>query len=1513
MTFIGVGFGKLSQAVRNFGQKELDAETIKSQLESFPFNNHPIVTSQEEFAKTTLAYLLTTPGAKFQDEISSFIDRALPNFITTQQAKNNTYGSQAEVFSILKDEFNTLINNMLGTIFQGSDKNSKALAQKQAFENNLDKFWAQQSSTQEMKHAQALDSLILVVNNPFPPPPTSRFSSNPANIKVAQQVAAGASSQAKVSAAFDPMDLNALLTLSTSELSDTFSKVKIPHAQLMEYSQAYGELLQGTLSESVLKLAINSANPGIRLDVSSEAIPELERFINKCLEADGIRFAEGKAQNVNSTEIKTLINSPEPQENLNNILKAWGLEYDFKTNTLKQNAFIEEVTDHIDEIVNLNILGLGAEQGSASLKVDNRARLGEICESIVDHKNTSIKHLSFIDYEDPASLVNNFNFQDLITGSNRSDLIIELPYSLKALEKIKNLKAQELEKNPEKLMPEIRFMHASLEDSTIDALRGLIKQAAAKAEPNAEISPEFKPTLEAYANKTLVERSRVKELLTSAAKDGGYGLDAVKDKPYIDYVLNAIAPESVKGFNDVYGLQEYQSKLAETFKDSLIKNSAAMPSIRNPIQAVIEQAREIEKNFKPDDNLPKISNILENALFAAKPDTEDRSYSPLAYFYWVERGLSHPELLKALASENKSLKQPALDENQTAKLLKSYFEIATDSNKIEQNKKLSQLISEGFTAELLSEKFKLIDTAMGAKYSDYLSQNSSYDQEARLPLSQLAIFEDLCKLPSQQVSNFIEKEINSLKSVKPSPLTQVSDESINLYKQLFTYTASAKSFITQEFLFKSLIESSSSITDDAIRASTGRINKLIEDFRILDSSLIPSLAEKLPHLKTWAKPLLDAESSDWQGENVSVRKSLNSYKDLDLQRLLNHGKQVLETSFMTDNAYKPNFSNPFYKTNAERQEVLDYISKFNTTAKPADIYRQEFEDRAKAAFLDSENKTAEAFNQAIELAHARVNLMQNDSFDSLLRLSLGHNLYPLVKPFTNVSSEGKETLKQAQISLKTNNSAANFLNLINLNSGDLIQLGVERKQASPENLARYMRYQESLDHAALKADMQARYKELIEGDKPASHAQAITLIHQEFSEFLQAYDNSRLAPRLEAIGKKLESQGTADTATESFTLSGLIKLSTSQAMKDFSLNLGSVNPTNILNEQRIKNFIDSHSYRFDDGSMMLGLPKTSAAQEREYIHLSADEYKDFSQVMASYLAENINLNQINIRRDDLIIYPSVPKLLDNTGGLLNSSPTGNASKLLLLTNPELKFQGTTFVREGGLLLPKGLTEAESPLVTTQESGTLVSKDSINLAQNAFKIYTLASGVEAHTLKDFTPTISTAHNLNLGDYAREALLELNAKQSQEKEEKTLIADTFKSLQSASPVEVNARFVTYENKQGTLPDLYKNLAYNNLFLKSLEMNQVNPVQAAESLTKSLDAIISHQNLANQQKTKFLEGVQKMFKVFEAVYLEIFSNTETSSGATLGEGKIKPLMENQGIQEYFKKNQTAGVLTI
>jgi hypothetical protein len=1402
---------------------------------------------------------------------------------------------------------------MLGAIFQRSDKNHKAQDQKKAFEKNLKEFWFQQSNVQE----------TLVENDPVISsfPLNFPYGGGSAALSIFQQMEAIVSSPAKANAnaAFDSMHLRALLDLSTSELPDTFSKIRIPHAQLREYAQAYGDLLQGTLSESVLKLAIDSVNPGVKLDVASAAIPEIEKFIKKCLEADGIRLAEGKDQNINFTEIKTLINSLEAQGNLNNILKDWGFEYDFKTNILKQNAFMEQVPDYIQEIAQLDISGLVSEKASSNLKINNSASLSDAWESIVANNDPTIKYLSFIDYRDHiVPLVDSHDFLGLIKDSGRSDLIIELPYSLEAVEKIRNLKARELEKNPEKLMPEIRFIHASLEDSSIDALRGLIKQAAAKAEPNAEISPELKPTLDAYEKKALVERNRVGELLTLALEDGGYGLDAVKHKPYIDYVLNAIAPESVRGFNDVYDLKEYQNNLAETFKNSLINNSTAMPSIRNPVQAVIEQARRIEENFKTADDLPKISGILENALFAAKPDTEDRSYSPLAYFHWVERGLSHPELLKILASENKSLKDSTLDEAQTAKLLKSYFEIATTSNELEKNKKLSQLISEGFTAELLIEKFKLIDTVMGAKYSDYLSQNSSYREEARPPLSQLTVFEDLCKSPSQQVSNFIEKEINSLRSVNPSPLAEVSEESINLYKELFISGPSDISFITQEFLFKSLIESPSSITDEAIRASTGRIDKLIEDFRILDSSLIPSLAEKLPHLKAWAKPLLDAESSNWQGENVSVHESLNSYKDLDLQKLLNHGKQILITLFMTDNAHKPGTSNPLYKTDAERQEVLDYISKFNTTAKPVDIYRQEFEDRAKAAFLNSENKTPEAFNRAIDLAQTRVNLMQNNALNTNLKHLLGGNLYPLVEPFTNVSSKDQEALRQVQSSLKTDNSASSFLNLINLNGNDLIQLGVKPEQASPENLARYMRYQESPDHVALRSDMQARYKDLTEGDKPVTHGWAIKLIQEEFTEFLQAYDNSQLASRLEAIRKKLESKGSADAATESPTYSGLTKLSISQAMKDFSLNLGSVNPTNILNEQRIKNFIDSHSYRFDDGSLMLALPKESPEQERHYVHLDAEGCQEFSKVMANYLAEGTNLNQANIRRDDLIIYPSStePALFNNAGGLLNNSPTENASRLLLVTNPELKFpefSGMTFVTEGGLLLPKDITESESLLVTTQESGTSVSQASINLEENAFKVYTLASGVEARRLEDFTPTSRSAHNLNLGEFAREALLELNAKQSQEKEEKTLIADTFKSLQNASSVEVNARFVTYENKQGTLPDLYKNPAYNNLFLKSLEMNQINPSQAAEYLTKALDRTLSDRGVVNQQKTQFLEGVEKMFKVFEAVYLEIFSNAETISGAALGEGKIKPLMENQGIQEYFKKNQTAGVLTI
>lgn len=1527
MVFNGVGFGKIFQAAQSFRQKELGAETIKSQLDLSGFPYSPIVKSQEveKFAKTTLAYLLTNPRANFKEEISSFIDIALPNFINTQQAQNNTYDSQAAVFSAFKGEFNTLISDMLGMVFQGSDKNPKAQAQKQAFENKLLDFWHHQSSTQERKHAQTLDSLISVENNPVTSSSPLNFSlgSSSGALSVVQQVANQVSemnaSQANAPAAFDPMDLSALLDLSTSELPDTFSKVKIPHAQLREYAQAYGDLLQGTLSESVLKLAIDSVNPGIKLDVASAAIPEIEKFIKKCLEADGIRLAEGKDQNINFTEIKTLINSPEAQENLNNILKAWGLEYDFKTNILKQNAFIEQVPDYIQEIAQLDISGLVVEKASSNLKINNHASLASAWEAIVDDNDLTIKYLSFIDYpDDIVPLVDSHDFLGLIKDSGRSDLIIELPYSLEALEKIKNLKAQELEKNPKKLMPEIRFIHASLEDSSIDALRGLIKQAAAKAEPNAEISPELKPTLEAYAGKTLAERNRVGRLLTLAVEDGGYGLDAVKHKPYIDYVLNAIAPESVRGFNDVYGLQEYQSKLAETFKDSLIKNSAAMPSVRNPIQAVIEQAGRIEKTFKTADDLPKISGILEKALFAAKPDAEGRT---LAYFYWVERGLSHPDLLKTLVSENKSIKDSGLTEKEAAGLLKTYFEIATTSNELEKNKKLSQLISEGFTAEILIEKFKLIDTVMEAKYDGYLSQNSSYREEARPPLSRLAVFEDLCKSPGKQVSNFIEKEIKSLKSVHPSSLiTQVSDESINLYKQLFI-SADSKSFITQRFLFNSLINSSSSITDEAIRASTGGIDKLIEDFRILDSSLIPSLAEKLPHLKAWAKPLLNEGSTTWQGENASVYDSLISYKDLDLQKLLNHGKQILSTLFMLDNAHQPGPSSPLYETDAGRQEVLDYIRKFNGISKPADIYREEFKDRAKAAFLNSENKMPEAFNRAIDLAQTRVNLMQNNALNTNLKHLLGGNLYPLVEPFTNVSSKDQEALRQVQSFLKTDNSASSFLNLINLNGNDLIQLGVKPEQASPGNLARYMRYQESPDHAALRSDMQARYKDLTEGDKPVTHGWAIKLIQEEFTEFLQAYDNSQLASRLEAIGKKLESKGRADTATESLTYSGLTKLSISQAMKDFSLDLGSVNPTNILNEQRIKNFIDSHSYRFDDGSLMLALPKESPEQERHYVHLDAEGYQEFSKVMANYLAEGTNLNQANIRRDDLIIYPSSTEqvLLNNTEALFNSSPTGNASKLLLVINPELKFpefsgfSGMTFVTEGGLLLPKGLTEAESPLVTAQESGTLLSKDSINLKQNAFKVYTLASGVEAQRLEDFTPTSSVAHNLNLGDFAKEALLELNTKQSQEKEEKTLIADTFKSLQSASPEDVKARFVTYESEKGTLTDLYKNPIWNNLFLKSLEMNQINPVQAAEYLTKALDRTLSDRGLVNQQKTKFLEGVERMFKVFEAVYLEIFSNAETRSGAALGEGKIKPLMENQGIQEYFQKNQTAGILTI
>jgi hypothetical protein len=328
---------------------------------------------------------------------------------------------------------------------------------------------------------------------------------------------------------------------------------------------------------------------------------------------------------------------------------------------------------------------------------------------------------------------------------------------------------------------------------------------------------------------------------------------------------------------------------------------------------------------------------------------------------------------------------------------------------------------------------------------------------------------------------------------------------------------------------------------------------------------------------------------------------------------------------------------------------------------------------------------------------------------------------------------------------------------------------------------------------------------------------------------------------------------------------------------------------------------------------MLALPKESLEQERQYIHLNADEYRHFSKVMANSFAEDINLlDTTNISRDNnLIIYPSVPALLDNAGGLLSTSPTENAPKLLLPKSRELNFAGITFVKPGNLILPKAFIEAKSLLVNTQEPETLLSRSSINLARNAFKIYTLAIEAENPTLNDFTPSSNIANNLNLGDFAKDALLELNAKQSQEKEEKTLITNTFKSLQSASQAEVNARFVTYESEKATLPGLYKNLAYNNLFLKSLEMNQINPVQAAEYLTRTIDQALSERG--DVEKTTMLKTIEKMFKVFETVYLEIFSNAATISGDTLDQGKIKPLMENQGIQEYFRKNQTAGTLTI
>ena len=88
-------------------------------------------------------------------------------------------------------------------VFQGSDKNLKAQAQKKAFENNLNEFWTQQSNVQEIQHANVLEPLILVVNNPFTPTPipTSRFTSNPATVNVAEQVAARVSSPVNAPAA----------------------------------------------------------------------------------------------------------------------------------------------------------------------------------------------------------------------------------------------------------------------------------------------------------------------------------------------------------------------------------------------------------------------------------------------------------------------------------------------------------------------------------------------------------------------------------------------------------------------------------------------------------------------------------------------------------------------------------------------------------------------------------------------------------------------------------------------------------------------------------------------------------------------------------------------------------------------------------------------------------------------------------------------------------------------------------------------------------------------------------------------------------------------------------------------------------------------------------------------------------------------------------------------------------------------------------------------------------------
>lgn len=1472
MTFIAAGLGGISNFINNRFSKELDAQSIKSQLNNFSYTAQSLIFTEAnaDNLKNLLPDLLTQPNSNFSKSLTPLISDFLDSFIENRRQENKTYDTDKEAFTDFKLEFNQLIRDMLNKVFENSANNPKATVQKQRFDESLERFWSSSENQLLSSNTGKLNPLIkiaLALPDPLPAADVTSIN-NPAALNVNSQIHS-LGNQAPPPPSFNPSDINDLISLSSNTLPETFLAVNIPHAQLREYTQAYGDLIDAALNSDVLKLAVNSVNPGLRLDVRTEAIPALELFIQKCIEADGIRLSEAAATDV--SKIKTLIHSSDVQENLNTVLKEWGLEYDFKELKLNTKSFTEALVN-LDDLIQMQSTSFASPRlEEASLNISNSHEFADLVEKVVDRKNSSIKNISLLNYgEDLMQLLSGSDFRDLLTESNRADLSIEIPYSEQAFKLIKNLKAIQLENDAEKLMPEFKFIYPSLDSTPIADLRGLIKDKAPRSDSELDSDLAFKT----YVTKTHEERGRIENLLLGTKADGGYGLSPSKgsEKAYINLLLDFIAPAQVQSLNDVYDRDEYQKKITESFRLAFINNPNQLAGVKNSILAQIHTARSIESNFREEDNLPKIADLLEKSLFAAKPDTDSKKYNSLDYFYWIEQGLAHTELVRDLANTTKIASLgTSLNEDKANRLLNSYLDIALTKDEKTKNKKLSMLIADGFSAAIVLEKFKIIDIALGEKYSDYLSQNLDYAEAKRTPLSSLSFLEDLQRNPIQQMNLFVAREIEVLKSnaTQSSPLDKITDATINLYKALRESSASN----LKDLLVKPLLN----LNDEDLAKSMGSMDKLIQDFKTLDTLLIPVLKDNYPHLDAIINPLLQEKAAKWTEEESNLEGALASYKTLTRGNLLKYTQKAVGKMLTT--------------------ESLTYLNKFNTNSSALDTNIGELRLMIKDAFLDTKIQNSASFDTNLDNKAQRLAVMQQEILGAVYS-RLGDTQFNLIKDLLAISNDQRQSLVTLKDSLKAPLEGAeglmSFFREINLETNDLIKLGVKAEQASLEALARYLSYQGTDGLDTLRNDMKLRYKSLTEKDD-LSHAVAIQKVQQEFTELLAAYDNSQLADRV-WITKNIN----------------LDKLAETPLLRDFSLEAGSLNPTNILNKQRIDNFIESNSHFLADGTVMLALANPSETQSREYIHLSAEEYKNFSETMANYLKEGINLNQSNISRDEPIIYPSVPKILDNSGLEINSAASENSSRILLLTKPEFKFQGTNFIQSGSLLLPKAAL-ADDLTEGNQTKSDLLTKDFIDLGKNTFKIYTLNSADKPSHLEDFTLTTQSATNLNLGDYARDLINELSVRNHREKEEQQLISKTFRSLQVANNEDISSRFLSYEKEHGDLPVNYKAPVYNNLFLKALEINQANPSQAAESLIKTFDSLLSKQNTSEQQKNKFLEGIKVMFELLENVYLDLFANLDKDSGDKLGRGKIEPLMTNPELKAYFKKHETAGILTL